>query len=338
MAPRIKVALLVAALSLASILAACRQFSAPPAEADRTPLPASPAAESTPDPATRGSLEAVLTTTQWPTGPVVARVNGVEILAQTYREEVTRQLRLITLHYEIDWSDEEHLSHLPLFLDQEIENMITMELLRQIAAQNGITISDEDLQSEIQSIRQDVLAGGFYENLEAFLEAGELTQERFEFLVRQQMLGERMLHLYGGPTAVEQVRARHILVDDEETAQQVLEKIEEGIPFADVAKVYSTDDGSSQVGGDLGWFPRGLMVPEFDKAVFALQPGETSGIVKTGFGYHVIRVDERGVRELEEPILGQIRQSVFADWLDARRQEANIEKLYDPLAGSAPAP
>jgi peptidyl-prolyl cis-trans isomerase C len=90
----------------------------------------------------------------------------------------------------------------------------------------------------------------------------------------------------------ERVRARHILVASEQEAQQVRARIEKGEKFEDLAKQYSLD-GSKEYGGDLGYFTAPEMVPEFSKAAFALKPGEVSQPVKTDFGWHIIKLEDR---------------------------------------------
>jgi parvulin-like peptidyl-prolyl isomerase len=84
------------------------------------------------------------------------------------------------------------------------------------------------------------------------------------------------------------IRCAHILVRNELQAKEVLEKLGKGEKFANLAKQYSID-GSAKRGGDLGLFSRGQMVREFESAAFALQKGQVSGIVRTQFGYHVIK-------------------------------------------------
>ena len=86
----------------------------------------------------------------------------------------------------------------------------------------------------------------------------------------------------------EKIRCAHILVEKESLAKEVIEKLNKGESFARLAEQYSVD-GSRKRGGDLGFFGKGMMVKEFEKAAFALKKGEVSGPVRTEFGYHIIK-------------------------------------------------
>lgn len=86
----------------------------------------------------------------------------------------------------------------------------------------------------------------------------------------------------------DKIRCSHILVNKESLAREILEKIKKGESFPKLAEQYSLD-GSRKRGGDLGYFGRGAMVREFEKAAFSLKRGEVSGIVKTQYGYHIIK-------------------------------------------------
>lgn len=85
-----------------------------------------------------------------------------------------------------------------------------------------------------------------------------------------------------------QIRCAHILVEKHSTALEILDKLNKGESFAKLAETYSID-GSRKRGGDLGFFGKGMMVKEFENAAFALERGQVSGIVKTQFGYHIIK-------------------------------------------------
>jgi peptidyl-prolyl cis-trans isomerase C len=131
------------------------------------------------------------------------------------------------------------------------------------------------------------------------------------------------------PTTDEQVHARHILLETEEEAQTVLARLEAGEDFTSLAEELSTDESTREDGGDLGWFPRGMMVPEFEEATFALQPGETSDIVQTSFGYHIILVEERDPdRELEPSLLERRQTSALSEWLEEQRQSEAVERHW----------
>ncbi len=91
-----------------------------------------------------------------------------------------------------------------------------------------------------------------------------------------------------GVLMADKIRCSHILVEKQSLALELLERIKKGESFAKLAQEYSTD-GSRRRGGDLGFFGRGVMVREFESAAFALEKGQVSGLVKTQFGYHIIK-------------------------------------------------
>ncbi|MEA4884105.1 MAG: peptidylprolyl isomerase [Clostridia bacterium] len=108
----------------------------------------------------------------------------------------------------------------------------------------------------------------------------------------------------------ELVRASHILVGTEEEAREVLRQLKEGADFAALATAKSSDGGSAPSGGDLGFFERGEMVPEFEEAAFSMEPGQISDAVHTDFGWHVILVAERRAPEPVE--FEQVRKDIVA--------------------------
>ena len=150
-------------------------------------------------------------------------------------------------------------------------------------------------------------------------------------VARARVLRQKLNEALGEvPTAQEQVRARHILVDDEATAQTVVERLEAGEDFAALATELSTDNSTKEAGGDLGFFPRGVMVPEFEATAFSLAVGATSPPIETQFGHHVIRVEEREAqREIPDYQLQQIKANAINRWLDEQLTTAQIERRLD---------
>jgi parvulin-like peptidyl-prolyl isomerase len=177
--------------------------------------------------------------------------------------------------------------------------------------------------------------GEFLERYEPMLdilreEAG-LSKADYRRIIEADLLYSKLQDLFATrvPMTDEQVHARHILLETEEEAQTVLAQLEAGEDFVSLAQELSTDESTREDGGDLGWFPRGMMVPEFEEATFALQPGETSDIVQTSFGYHIILIEERDPdRELEPYLLERRQASALSDWLEERRQSEAVERHW----------
>ncbi len=149
---------------------------------------------------------------------------------------------------------------------------------------------------------------------------------------------------FAGKPGEEEIRARHILVEDEATAKKIIADLKAGADFAELAKTTSKDPGAAS-GGDLGFFKKTDMLPEFADAAFALQVGKvTETPVKTRFGWHVIRLEER--RAAPPPTLEQvqadIRQSLIQEGvtrvLTAARAGVAIEKFKPDGSPMDPAP
>ena len=144
-------------------------------------------------------------------------------------------------------------------------------------------------------------------------------------------------------TGEQEVHARHILVPTEEEAKTIKAELDKGADFAKLAKEKSKDPGASD-GGDLGFFTKEQMVPEFSKVAFSLEPGKISDPVKTQFGWHIIKVEEKRNRKAPEfdQVKAQIEQYVTrkaqSDYVAKLRETAKIERMDKPDAPAAAAP
>jgi peptidyl-prolyl cis-trans isomerase C len=146
----------------------------------------------------------------------------------------------------------------------------------------------------------------------------------------------------------QEVHARHILVETEDEAKAVKAELDKGADFAELAKKKSKDPGASD-GGDLGFFTKDQMVPEFSEVAFKLEPGKISDPVKSQFGWHIIKVEEK--RNRKAPDFAQVKAQIEtyvtrkaqADYVGKLRESAKIERMNQaantpaPAAGGAPA-
>lgn len=143
-----------------------------------------------------------------------------------------------------------------------------------------------------------------------------------------------------------QVRARHILVKDEKEAKAILADVKKGGDFAAIAKEKSADPGSGKQGGDLGWFEKRRMVPEFADAAFAAEPGQIVGPVKSQFGYHIIEVQEKREStpfdEVKDKLKERVRRELTQKYVEEVKKAATVSDAAGapaaaPAAGGAPA-
>src|ERR1700736_6036265 len=144
-------------------------------------------------------------------------------------------------------------------------------------------------------------------------------------------------------TDEQEVHARHILVESEDEAKAVADELKKGADFAELAKKKSKDPGASD-GGDLGFFTKDQMVPEFSAVAFALEPGKISDPVKSQFGWHIIKVEEKRNRKAPDfdQVKGQIETYVTrkaqADYVAKLREAAKVERMDQAAADPAAKP
>lgn len=301
----------------------------------------------------------------------VAVVNGTPISTGEYQKMVRyRRYALASAFNRLQASAGENQDVLAQYFQdqmtnlptQVLEEMIDEELIRQGAARNGISVSPQEVQKAIEEefgywsvpptppptpvitiavtptptvppLTREQFEERYQEALSRLRAAVGFSEADFRGLFEANLLRDKMQEFLASrvPTTAQQVHARHILLKTEEEAQSVLERLKQGEDFAALAQELSQDPSSKEQGGDLGWFPRGQMVPEFDDVAFALPPGEISDVVQSSFGYHIIQVLEReDDRELAPDLLRQRRERALDDWLQGQRQTATIERFWSP--------
>jgi parvulin-like peptidyl-prolyl isomerase len=184
-----------------------------------------------------------------------------------------------------------------------LTTLIGIEIVSQLADEQGVEPSEEELE-EVQA-EQVELAGG-EEQFDQFLETIGLDEDEYrELIVADLARRDALTAQYGEEVSDQQVEAayeerretefltrstRHILVETEDEADDVVDQLDEGADFGDLAGEVSTDPGSGEQGGELGDQPRGSFVPEFDEAVWNAEIGDVVGPVESEFGFHVIEV------------------------------------------------
>jgi parvulin-like peptidyl-prolyl isomerase len=165
--------------------------------------------------------------------------------------------------------------------------------------------------------------------LQQLLDKNNLAEPDFRDRLQQSMLREKLQTAIGQeqvPDTQDQVHARHILVATQEQADAVLAQLQAGADFATLASQQSTDPGSKDNGGDLGWFGHGVMDPPFETAAFALQPGQLSDVIHGANGFHIIQLLERDpARPIPADQLTSQRQKAFTDWLGSRRSSQDVK-------------
>lgn len=251
-------------------------------------------------------------------GPVVAKIDGQEITLEEFNERLKEYPSLAH-------SGEIGVEVKKGFLD----NLITRELLYQEALRTGID-KEKETADFIEEMKRRVVVDRFFKK-EVDEKVSVSAEEVKKFFTENPDEAK----------SSDEVRASHILLKTREEAEMVRKKIKAGSKFEDLAKQYSIDPGSKGRGGDLGYFQKGMMVPEFDTAAFKLKTGEVSDIVETRFGYHLIKVTgrkegkkkgfEEVSKELEKKLLTKKRKERFDTLVAELKSKAKITINEDIL-------
>lgn len=267
-----------------------------------------------------------VTPTPTPPAPLAAIVNGQYVFLADYERQVV-QYEQALLELGLDPNSEEGQARLSQARQDVLDGLIDDVLIEQGSAALGVSVSEDELEAQIEA---DIAVGGGQAAFDEWLQATGQTRDDYKRMLRQAMISQRVWEVVtaGVPEVIEQVHARDIVVDNEETAQQILASLQEGADFAALAREHSLDLATKDNGGDLGWFPHGLLAIELENAAFALQPGEVSQAILLGERFHIIQVVEREVaRALSPEMQTLLMQNMFEQWLEEQRSAAVIERF-----------
>lgn len=234
-----------------------------------------------------------------------------------------------------------------------LSTLITNKVIELEAVKKKITVSDKEVQEELDDLQNSY---GGKEAFEAALESNAMTLQDAKDNIKTYLtttklieptidITEKELKTYFKEnkdtfSQEEQVQASHILVEDEDTAQEVEKKIKKGEDFAELASEYSTDTASASNGGNLDYFGKGVMDEGFEKAAFSMEIDEISDPIKTDYGYHIIKVTgkkaakeatfENSKDDIKTALMNEKINANYSTWLSSLYEDYEIENA---LAG-----
>jgi peptidyl-prolyl cis-trans isomerase C len=200
-----------------------------------------------------------------------------------------------------------------------LRGLVSERLIYQEAMKAGFD-KNEEVKKRIEQMQKQLVMQGFIEDKAKAL----VTDAQLKAAYAEKEKANKA-------SPVEEVSARHILVEKEEDAKAIADELKKGGDFDKIAKEKSTDKGSGARGGDLGWFTKDKMVPEFADAAFKLKKGEISAPVKSAFGWHVIKLeDRRAVKmanfdEMKEELRAELTNKAVQNYVEGLLKAADIK-------------
>jgi peptidyl-prolyl cis-trans isomerase C len=316
---------LVCAAAVLGLLVACKGQPSPTASQAAATLagtavvtPSGSTPQGTPAASAQAAATATITATP---APLAVTVNGQDITLDAYNRELLRCQDGKT-GAGADPAD------CPAAV---MAQLIEQAVVAQAATAAGLSVAPSEVDAALNQITNSLGGPG---KLTDWLSANHYEAAEYRQALQDERLRAKLVEKITasiGPNA-EQVHAREILVYSEDTANTVLTQLQAGADFATLALNYSRDFSSRAGGGDLGWFPRGVLtVPEVEQAAFSLQPGQTSAVIHSAMGYHIVQVIARDPQRPLSPAAEQtLRAAAFSAWLDAQVEKASVVKHLTP--------
>jgi foldase protein PrsA len=271
---------------------------------------------------------------------IVANVSGEEVK----KEEFNKIFNIFKAQYEQQFGTE--------IWDQEIDgrkfgdvakekllDMLVDEKLQLLKAKElGITVTDAEVNTEVDNAKKYFDSE---EKFNEFLKGQSMDLDYFTQSVKKELTISKLVDKMTESISVTDeevktyyetnkneflsVKASHILLDTKEEAEKMLERVKAGEDFAELAKQYSKDPSAKENSGNLDYFRQGTMVEPFEKAAFALKPGEISDVVQTDFGFHIIKVEDSKLDNFDE-VKEQLKSNMLYE-----KQNGEYEKLLEEM-------
>ena len=279
---------------------------------------------------------------------VLATVNGKAIMKEDYDNELAYYRGYVEYLYgEGTWESEvnKDLTYKEYYENYVMDKLINLTLLLDAAEKEGITVTEEEKAHELGTFISTYFDS--QEDYKSYLEQNGLTEESLLKNMTDQLMvnnyyikkidslnpsNDELKALFEEMKMNIRVRASHILVDTEEEALKVIERINKGEDFSELAKELSIDTVSGANGGDLDYFNYAQMVEPFSEAAFSLGIGQVSQPVQSDYGYHIIKVTDRVVDEditvetEKEGLIDYYKNNKFRDLLEELKNSAEIVK------------
>lgn len=294
----------------------------------------------------------------------VATVNGQKVSAKEYNKALEQAKKQYQARFGVDFNSPQGAPMLAELRAGVAEQLVEQTFLLSEAKKKNIHPTAEEIEAKLADIKKQFPDDAAYKKaltefgtteaeLRDQVTVGLTIETLMKDVTKDLTVAEDRLQTYYTQNATqfkhdEEVSAAHILIKTDATAkdvkadeakalakiQDVLKEVRGGADFGELAKKHSEDPGSGSKGGDLGFFGKGRMVPEFEKAAFTMKEGEVSEPFKTQFGYHIIkRGEHRPARtetfeqvkeQIRENLLQQERHTAFQKWVNDQKKQAQI--------------
>lgn len=288
---------------------------------------------------------------------VAATVNGEPI----YWSQVDAEMKRTAASFGVDPSSPEFDKQRKDLEKAVVDQLVVGRIVVQEARKRNLTVPDKDIDEQIETIRKRFPSPAEFDTA---MQRNGFTPATLRDAIRISLTQRRLAEAVAPVTVAddeirkqfdanrgqydkpEQRRLSHILLAVREKGMEsvaqakakiVQARLADGAKFEDLAKQYSDDPGSAQRGGDLGFVGRGSLVKEFEEVAWSMKPGDTSGLVRTQYGMHIIRLHEiraaekgdfdKAKEQIREQIAGERRGKVFEAWVEQQRKTAKVERF-----------